>query len=72
MQHAYLPDRQNIHIRGEPSEKQSAFTDRMRQLHPAAQIIPKGEVEELEGQSLQITPVSAYRDFEHAITSNPR
>ena len=52
---------------GEPSEKQSAFTDRVRQLHPAAQIVPKGEVEELEGQYLQITPVSAYRDLEHPI-----
>ncbi|KAK0517207.1 hypothetical protein JMJ35_000362 [Cladonia borealis] len=52
---------------GEPSEKQSAFTDRVRQLHPAAQIVPKGKVEELEGQYLQITPVSAYQDLEHPI-----
>lgn len=57
---------------GEPSERQSAFTDRMRQLHPAAQIVPKGEVEELEGQYLQITPVSPYRDLEHPIYQQPK
>ena len=57
---------------GEPSERQSAFTDRMRQLHPSAQIIPKGEVEDLEGQYLQINPVSPYRDLEHPIYQQPK
>ena len=52
---------------GEPAERQSAFTDRMRLLHPAAQISSKGDVIELEGQYLQITPVSPYRDLEHPI-----
>ena len=52
---------------GEPSERQSAFTDRMRQLHPSAHVVPKGEVEDLEGQYLQITPVSPYRDLGHPI-----
>ena len=57
---------------GEPSERQSTFTDRMRQLHPAAQIVPKSEVEEVEGQYLQITPVSPYRDLEHPIYQQPK
>ena len=57
---------------GEPFERQSAFTDRMRQLHPATRIFPKGEVEESEGQYLQITPVSAYRDLEHPICQQPK
>ena len=57
---------------GEPSERQSAFTDRMRQLHPSAQIVPKGEVEDLEGQYLQINPVSPYRDLEHPIYQQPK
>ncbi|MCJ1453586.1 hypothetical protein MMC28_003933 [Mycoblastus sanguinarius] len=52
---------------GEPSERQSVFTDRMRQLHPSAQIVPKGDVEDMEGQYLQISPVSPYRDLEHPI-----
>ena len=57
---------------GEPSERQSAFTDRMRLLHPSAQIVPKGEVEDLEGQFLQITPVSPYRDLGHPIYQQPK
>ena len=52
---------------GEPSERQPAFTDRMQQPRPAAPIIPRGEVEELEGQYLQITPVSAYQELERPI-----
>ena len=59
-----LRDRQFVY-EGEPSERQSAFTDRMRQLHPSAQILSKGQPEDLEGQYLQILPVSVYRDLEH-------
>lgn len=66
-----LRDRQFIY-EGEPAERQVAFTDRMRQLHPSAQILPKGEAEELEGQYLQISPVSTYRDLEHPIYQQPR
>ena len=61
-----LRDRQFIY-EGEPSERQSAFTDRMRQLHPSAQILTKGEPNDPEGQYLQILPVSVYRDLEHPI-----
>lgn len=57
---------------GEPGERQSAFTDRMRQLHPSAQMVPKGELEELEGQYLQISPVSPYRDPELPIYQQPK
>ncbi|KAL9067605.1 MAG: hypothetical protein Q9161_006794 [Pseudevernia consocians] len=50
------------------SERQSSFTDRMRQLHPAAQFSPKGEAEDdEEGQYLQIFSVSVYRDLDHPI-----
>ncbi|KAK4690990.1 hypothetical protein P7C71_g5919, partial [Lecanoromycetidae sp. Uapishka_2] len=54
------------------SERQSGFTDRMKQLHPAAQVVPKGEVEDAEGQHLQIFPVSVYRDLEHPLYLQPR
>ena len=52
---------------GEPGERQSIFTDRMLQLHPSAQIMPKGDAEDVEGQYLQISPVSPYRDLESPI-----
>ena len=57
---------------GEPSERQSAFADRMRHLHPSAQISFKGEVEDIEGQHLLITSVSPYRDLEHPIYQQPK
>lgn len=57
---------------GEAGERQSAFTDRMRQIHPSAQVAPKGDQEDLEGQYLQITPVSPYRDLELPIYQQPK
>ena len=70
-----LRDRQFVY-EGEPSERQAAFTDRMRQLHPAAQILHKGSLDEAEadadGQYLQIFPVSTYRDLTHTIYQQPR
>jgi len=57
---------------GESGERQSAFTDRMRQLHPSAQMVPKGDLEDLEGQYLQISPVSPYRNLELPIYQQPK
>ena len=65
-----LRDRQFIY-EGEPGERQAAFTDRMRQLHPAAQVVHKGELDEadaeVDGQQLHVSPVSIYRDLEHPV-----
>ena len=66
-----LRDRQFIY-EGLPLERQSAFTDRMRQLHPSAQILSKGEPEDMEGQYLQVLPVSIYRDLELPIYQQPK
>lgn len=66
-----LRDKEFIY-EAESSERQSGFTDRMRQLHPAAHVVPKGEVEDVEGQYLQIFPVSVYRDLEHPIYQQPK
>lgn len=66
-----LQNREFIY-QGEPSERLSAFTDRMRQLHPSAQILSKGEPEDMEGQYLQILPVSVYRDLQHPIYQQPK
>lgn len=66
-----LRDKQFIY-EAEASERQSAFTDRMLQLHPAAQVSAKGEVEEEEGQYLRISSVSIYRDLDHPIYQQPK
>ncbi len=57
---------------GGPSERYAAFTDRMRQLHPSAQIIAKGEPDSLEGQYLLISSVSVYRNLEHPVYQQPK
>ena len=66
-----LRDKQFVY-EGEASERQSAFTDRMRQSHPAAQVTPSGEVEDEQGQYLQISSVSVYRDLDHPIYQQPK
>ena len=66
-----LRERQFIY-EGEASERQSVFIDRMRQLHPAASISPKGEDKDEEGQYLQIVSVSVYRDLDHPIYQQPK
>lgn len=63
---ASLRDKQMI-FEGGSAERISAFTDRVRQQHPSAQIAPAGDIDDLEGQYLQIFPVSPHRDLEHAI-----
>ena len=66
-----LRDRQFVYEAGS-NERQSSFADRLRQLHPAAQIVTKGEIERNEGQSLQVFPVNVYRDLQHPIFQQPR
>lgn len=66
-----LRDKQFIY-EGDASERQSAFTDRMRQIHPAAQVLAKGGAEDEEGQYLQIFSVSVYRDLDHPIYQQPK
>ncbi|CRG90304.1 hypothetical protein PISL3812_07347 [Talaromyces islandicus] len=61
-----LRDKQFI-FEAMPNERMSSFTDRMQKLHPSAQIMSSGEIEDIEGQFLQITPVSPYRDTLHPV-----
>lgn len=61
-----LRDKQYI-FQGSPSDRLATFTDRMQQQHPSAQILPAGSEEELEGQYLQIYPVSPQRDLFHPV-----
>jgi dedicator of cytokinesis protein 3 len=52
---------------GSPTERLSAFTDRMQEQHPSAQIITTGDVEDVEGQFLQISPLSPHRNLDHHV-----
>lgn len=61
-----LRDKQFI-FEGATAERVSAFTDRMQQQHPSAQVVPSGDIEDVEGQFLQISAVTPHRDLEHPI-----
>jgi hypothetical protein len=61
-----LRDKQFI-FEGSPNDRLATFTDRMQQQHPAAQILTAGAEEDVEGQYLQIFPVSAQKDLRHPI-----
>ena len=52
---------------GSPTERTSAFTDRMQEQHPSAQIVTSGDVNDVEGQFIQISQLSPHRDLEHAV-----
>jgi len=52
---------------GSPNDRLATFTDRMQQQHPAAQILTAGTEQDVEGQYLQIFPVSVQRDLSHPI-----
>lgn len=66
-----LRDKQFI-FEGRSTEKISSFTDWIRRQHPSAQIVPAGDINSLEGQYLQIFPVSPYRDLEHHLYQQSR
>lgn len=57
---------------GSPTERTTQFTDRMQELHPSAQIVTSGEVEDVEGQFLQISSLSPHRDLEHHVFQRAR
>ncbi|KAA8571556.1 hypothetical protein EYC84_001554 [Monilinia fructicola] len=50
-----------------PNERTSAFTDRMQEQHPSAQIVTSGDVDDVEGQFLQISSLSPHRDLTHHV-----
>ncbi|KAL8699148.1 MAG: hypothetical protein Q9224_001541 [Gallowayella concinna] len=61
-----LRDKELI-FQGESAERQTAFTDRLRLQHPAAQVVPSGDIDNLEGQFLVVTSVTPYRDLGHPL-----
>ena len=63
---AALRDKQFIY-EGQSSEKLSSFADRMLRQHPAAQLISGNELEDIEGQFMQISAVTVHRDIYHPV-----
>lgn len=61
-----LRDKEYI-FEGFPFERMASFADRMQREHPAAQIVSSGDVQDYEGQFLQISAVNAYRDTSHPV-----
>jgi hypothetical protein len=59
-------------FQGSPTEKLSAFTDHMQQQHPSAQVVSAGDIDDVEGQFLQISAVSLHRDPLHAVNRRPK
>jgi dedicator of cytokinesis protein 3 len=57
---------------GHSTDRLTTFEDRMKQLHPAAQILRVGIEPELEGQYLQIFAVSVHKDLNHVIYQRTR
>jgi dedicator of cytokinesis protein 3 len=67
-----LRDKEFI-FEGSPTEKSSAFADRMQEQHPSAQIISgHGDIEDVEGQFLQISTLSPHRDLQHHVFQRAR
>ncbi|KAF2130783.1 hypothetical protein P153DRAFT_395209 [Dothidotthia symphoricarpi CBS 119687] len=52
---------------GTANDRLASFTDRMQQQHPSALIINPGAEHDVEGQYLQIFPVSPQKDLTHPI-----
>ncbi|KAK5997206.1 Dedicator of cytokinesis 1-like protein [Cladobotryum mycophilum] len=57
---------------GSPAERASAFTDRMQEQYPSAQIITSGDVDEVEGQFLVISALTPHRDLSHQVFQRAR
>ncbi|KAH0528441.1 hypothetical protein TsFJ059_003309 [Trichoderma semiorbis] len=57
---------------GSPSERASAFTDRMQEQYPSAQIITGGDVDEMEGQFLVVSALTPHRDLSHQVYQRVR
>jgi dedicator of cytokinesis protein 3 len=63
---ATLRDKEYV-FEGSPFERMASFIDRMQREHPAAQIVSSGDIQDYEGQFLQISSVNAHRDMAHPV-----
>ncbi|KAK1834532.1 hypothetical protein QBC39DRAFT_252207 [Podospora conica] len=66
-----LQDKEYV-FEGSPTERASAFTDRMQEMYPAAQIVTSENIDDFEGQFLVISPLSVHRDLNHHVFQRAR
>ena len=59
-------------FQGAPSDRLTSFTDRLQQQHPTARLVLSGNDGDLEGQFLQVSPVSVQRNLLHPIFQRPK
>lgn len=58
---------------GSPAERTTAFTDRMQEQFPSAQLLTSGDVDgEAEGQFLVISALTPHRDLSHHVFQRAR
>ncbi|KAL0941360.1 sh3 domain containing protein [Colletotrichum truncatum] len=57
---------------GSPTERAAAFTDRMQEQYPSAQIVTGGDVDDVEGQFLVISAITPHRDLNHQVFQRAR
>ncbi|KID76759.1 Dedicator of cytokinesis protein 1 [Metarhizium brunneum] len=57
---------------GAPTERAAAFTDRMQEQYPSAQIVTSGRIDEVEGQFLIVSSVTPHRDMSHQVFQRAR
>ena len=68
---ASIRDKQYI-FEGSPNERMATFTDRMQKQYPSASVTQSNQIEDVEGQFLQVSSVGAYRDLNHPVYQRSR
>ena len=66
-----IRDKQYI-FEGSPNERMATFTDRMQKQYPSASVTQSNQAENVEGQYLQVSSVSPYRDLNHPVYQRSR
>ena len=57
---------------GSPTERTGAFTDRMQEQYPSAQIVSNDHIDDVEGQFLVISALTPHRDLNHRVFQRAR
>ncbi|KAG5983025.1 hypothetical protein E4U55_000921 [Claviceps digitariae] len=57
---------------GAPTERAAAFTDRIQEQYPSAQIVTSEGIDEVEGQFLVVSSVTPHRDLSHQVYQRGR
>ncbi|KAG6258605.1 hypothetical protein E4U24_001459 [Claviceps purpurea] len=57
---------------GAPTERAAAFTDRIQEQYPSAQIVTSDGIDEVEGQFLVVSSVTPHRDLTHQVYQRAR